>query len=169
MQCSNRCHLAMIAFINCQEAIVVRWHLLVCWMRRKQLKQFSIYVFRIAFTASPFCEALSCLRKRPSCQHIGKNFLKLHYYTTISLWSPTNSGAKISVIYIRFGTCENKPTLFLIVFQQSGLSQKIAKNVSFCFKSVLKHELWQIKSHYFAIVLVFLKCDMPRWALPCFR
>ena len=41
MQCTNRHHLALVAFRDCQEAIVARWHLLVNWMRRKQLKPFS--------------------------------------------------------------------------------------------------------------------------------
>ena len=41
LQCTNRCHLAMIALNDCHKAMVARRHLLVYWMWRKQQNQLS--------------------------------------------------------------------------------------------------------------------------------
>ena len=62
-------------------------------------------------------------------------------YTTISLLWPSNSGGKISVFYTLFGICNSICTLIWVWLQQTGLSKK---------KTVLKLELWQIKSEFFS-------------------
>ena len=51
---------------------------------------------------------------------------------------------------------------------QTCLSQKRLKNLSFPFESVLKLELWNIKSQLSLKLLVFLEHDMKRCVLPFF-
>ena len=53
------------------------------------------------------------------------------YYTTLSLWSPTHSGAKISVFYKRFVMCKIFSLLFQVWLQRKSLSQKSSKIVCF--------------------------------------
>ena len=53
------------------------------------------------------------------------------YYTTFSLWSPTHSGAKISVFYKRFVMCKIFSLLFQVWLQRKSLSQKSSKIVCF--------------------------------------
>ena len=51
--------------------------------------------------------------------------------TTISLWSPIGSGAKISVVYTPFRICNHIDTLFGLLMKQSKFSQKSPTQFSF--------------------------------------
>ena len=77
-------------------------------------------------------------------------------YTTISLWSHTNSGAKFSAVFTGFRICID----FLGVFSHRNVALKKAHWKFFCFESVWKLKLWSIKSQFYFKLLVFLGQDM---------
>ena len=75
-------------------------------------------------------------------KHVWKNC-----FTTILLWSPTNSGVKIFVLITGFGLCNNTWTFIWCLASSDSFVSKKPENWSFVFKSILKLEHWNIKSH----------------------
>ena len=75
------------------------------------------------------------IRKLPSSQHISKINVWKNYFTTISLWSPTNSGAKISVLLKGFRICKNISTTFLGFGSYRPVCLKKAQNLEVFYSS----------------------------------
>ena len=66
------------------------------------------------FASTHFCIAIIVkpLRELSSYHHISKKIVWKYYYATILIWSPTNSGVKISVSLKGFRICNNICTPF---------------------------------------------------------
>ena len=68
-----------------------------------------------------------------SYHHISKKIVWKYYYATILIWSPTNSGAKISVSLKGFRICNNICTPFLGFGSYRPVCHKKAQNLEvFC-------------------------------------
>ena len=132
--------------------------------------QFKItnWLFYCQLVISTF-SSLLCLRELSSYHHISKKIVWKYYYATIPIWSPTNSGVKISVSLKGFRICNNIWTPFWGFGSYRHVCiKKSPKFWSFLFESILKLELWHIKSQFSLKLLVFLGHDMKRCALPFF-
>ena len=82
------------------------------------------------------------IRRLPSYQHISKKKVWKNDYTTISLWSPTNSGSNISVSLKGFRICNNICLLFWGFGSYIPVClKKSPKTWSLLLKSVLKLKL----------------------------
>ena len=90
-----------------------------------------------------------------SYHHISMTSVWKNCYNTISLWPPTNSGAKNLNIVHRI---QNLQKILANFFGGLGYHRPVClfkKNGSFLFESVLKLELWNIQSQLSFKLFVF--------------
>ena len=87
-------------------------------------------------------------------------------WTIKIFWSPTNSVGKIFVFYTRFIICKYIHQFVVGFVSTEFVLIKKSQKCLLWVKSVLKLELWKIKSQYFAKLLIRLKHDMRSCVLP---
>ena len=90
------------------------------------------------------------IRRLPSYHHIIWKYVFFFFnYTTILLWAPTNSGARISLLSTGIRIWKKNWNIFWgIWLPRTRFCQKRPFNLSLCFKSIFKLELWNIKSQF---------------------
>ena len=116
------------------------FHISSCWCCRE--------VFPIRGTISLLPNL--CVRELSSYHHISKKIVWKYYYATISIWSPTNSGVKISVSLKGFRFCNNMCTPFWGFGSYRPVCLKKAKNLEVFYLSQfwnLNFEISKVSFH----------------------
>ena len=109
---------------------------------------------RLRFRKSISGYHFQTIRELSSYHHIGKKIVWKYYHANISIWSPTNSRVKISVLLKGIRICNNICT----PVWGFGSYRPVFYSIQF----------WNIKSQFSLKLLVFLGHVMKRYALPFF-